>query len=91
MQIGDKIIWTGSLDTDAGIKEGIVTKIHKDTCWVDNYHKPEDCIYVAYTWPITAKQQLIAILIERRMLKKAFDDSIQLLYQLRNKVSRGEL
>lgn len=93
-QLGNQICWTNALDTDKDIQYGTVTKVAKcygvDCIWVDNKHKPEDCIDTSYVWPISAKQELVAALIERRMLKKAFDDSLMLIFQLRNRVTRGE-
>jgi hypothetical protein len=75
------------------VKEGTITArragrdIFESTVWIDGFHKPEDCIYEMYCWPIEAKEELVAIHIERKMLKKAFEESMILIYRLRNKFS----
>ena len=92
MKIGDRIIWTLSVESPDSIREGVVTKYKPQTelVWVNGDHQPEDCIYVGYTWPASAKEQLHAILTERARLKKQFDDSMSLVYQLRNRITRGQ-
>lgn len=87
MEIGDKIIWCADY-VKGPICSGIVTKISgKDLVWVDNYHKSEDCIYQHWCWPAAAEEELKAIIEHRARLKKQFDQSIELVYQLRNKYS----
>jgi hypothetical protein len=92
MKEGDKIVWnTSSYDSPESVVTGTVTKVSgKDLCWVNNQHRPEDCIYQAYTYPAEYKDELIAILTERQKLRKAYDDSLKLLFELRNKVTRGD-
>lgn len=87
--IGDKIILAFDLDTPI-LKGGTITKLGKEFCWINNEHKAEDCIYLSYCWPASVKEELLGILTQRQMLKKQFDDSMSLIYQLRNAVSRGE-
>lgn len=89
--IGKKVVWTMSMDSPKDLQEGTVTKVGGEIAWVDGHHKAEDCVYKAYLWPAEVKKELIAILIERAMLKKAYDDSIGLIYELRNKVTREDL
>ena len=88
LEIGDEIVWTGNLDDPDSLRCGIITKVSKDYCWVDKHHKPEDCIYQSLCWPAEFEGELRAILEERARLKKAFDDSMKLIYQLRNKITR---
>jgi hypothetical protein len=89
MKIGDKIIWGDNPDD---LREGTVSKMSGSgitaLCFVDKQHKPEDCIYQAYTWPAKYKEELIIALKERLRLKKQYDDSIKLLLDLRNKIVR---
>ena len=89
MKIGDKVIWG---DKTQELRQGTVTKMGGSgitaLCFVDNHHKPEDCIYQCYTWPAEYKDELIAALTERERLKKTYDDSIKLLLELRNKITR---
>jgi len=88
LEIGDEIVWTGNFDDPDSLRRGIITKVSKDFCWVDKYHKPEDCIYQSLCWPGEFEGELRAILEERAQLKKAYDDSMKLIYQLRNKITR---
>lgn len=44
-----------------------------------------------FCWPVEAEDELRSILTERARLKKAFDDSMSLVYQLSNKIARGEV
>lgn len=90
MEIGDLIIWTADFVNASSIRSGTVSKMRGDECWVDQYHKPEDCIYKAWCWPAAYKERLVAAISERARLKAAFDDSMKLIYELRNCVARGE-
>lgn len=89
--IGDKVVWVDH--SCEFIFEGTVTKVslHKDpmerTVWVDKHHKPEDRIYEMYCWPAAAKEELLAVFAERKRLKEVYDNSMSLIYQLRNKYS----
>ncbi len=91
---GDPIIWFSNLDSADGIRRGTITKIRVDQgmtlLFTDLNHAPEDCLYAAYAWPARVEAELVAILEERARLKKAFDDSMKLVYELRNAVTRGE-
>jgi hypothetical protein len=88
-KIGDEIVW-GDIDKVSSLREGTITKIGIDFCWVDNYHKSEDCIYQAYCWPKKYKEELENIITKRVALKKAYDDSMALIYELRNKIVREQ-
>jgi len=92
--IGDRICWTGDFTNPGDIRSGTITKVAKVAnqgfVWVDNHHKPEDCIFTSWCWPLSAQDDLKAVVTERQRLKKAFDDSMKLVYELRNRVARGE-
>jgi hypothetical protein len=47
-------------------------------------------LHRAYLFPVQADNILTQILKERARLKKAYDDSMALVYQLRNAVTRGD-
>lgn len=85
--VGDKIVaifdWTDSTHT----KEGVITKISGDICFIDGCFKSEDCLYLAYCWPIAYKQRILDIIQQRQVLKKAYDDSMGLVYKLRNEIT----
>lgn len=52
-KLGQQIIWNGNdnITLKLVIKGGKVTKIGKDTVWIDNQHKTEDQIYAAFCYP----------------------------------------
>lgn len=89
MKVGDEIIWCHNYE-EGPVRKGTVTKVSgSDFVYVDGHHKAEDCIYQCYCWPAAAEEELKAIIAQRAVLKKAFDDSMSLVYQLRNKHSRA--
>lgn len=92
LKVGDPIVWCVNDLVDPKIRSGTITKIspRETWCWVDGHHKAEDCVAYEYVFPASAKDELIKILEERRALKKAYDDSIGLIYKLRNRVALGE-
>jgi hypothetical protein len=89
IKIGDRVLWG-----EETLREGTVTKRRIDGgcpyIWVDSQHAPEDCISTAYVWPVSAKSKLIAVRAKRAELKAAYDDSAKLIYELRNKIAKGE-
>ena len=91
MKVGDEIIWC--CDYQKGhVHKGTVTKVSgTDVVYVDGFHKAEDYICQYYCWPAEAEEELKAIIAQRAVLKKAFDDSMVLVYQLRNKYSKAKL
>lgn len=89
-KLGDGVVWTAAMNKPE-ISEGVITRLQKDLCWVDNKHKPEDCLYLDFMWPAHVKGALMEVLVERARLQKQLDDSMKLVYELRNKVARGEL
>jgi phosphatidylinositol kinase/protein kinase (PI-3 family) len=88
MKVGDKILFTSDMDSPSSITEATITKVHKETIECGG---KENQYYKAFAWPLSAKEELVKILQKRQELKKALDDSMSLVYALRNKVSRGEL
>ena len=86
VEIGDKVIWASDLSRPE-LEEGTVTKVQGDaTCWIG-----EDCVYTDYLWPARVKLQLLEILEHRQQLLKAYTDSMSLIYELNNQISRGEI
>ena len=95
LTLGDRICWiNGASENPADVKEGMITKITlmpgiDQLCWVDKQHKSEDCIMVAFVYPARVKDAYIEILKQRAILKAAYNDSMKLIYQLRNDVING--
>ena len=90
--IGTKIIFRGNNNQTLApiIKEGIITKIHKDLAWIDNAHKMEDCLYTAFLYPDTEESR--AFLMEGIELtlrhKKEEDAYMKKTYQFNNELIR---
>lgn len=82
---GDKIIVATSLDRLSDLHEETITKVSKDTVQCGS---SENQYYTAFTWPVAYKSQLEEIVQKRAELKKAFDDSMGLVYELKNKIAR---
>jgi hypothetical protein len=87
---GDRVVWTNNLDDPSTLKEGTVSSTRKEggseLVMIDG-----EIYYSDFMWPARVKEDLLAILVKRQVLKKAYDDSMKLIYQLSNKISRGEL
>lgn len=91
VQVGKKVVWCHDMADPSTLQEGTVTRVGGEIAWVDGHHRPEDCIYKAYLWPAEVKDELLDIIKERARLKKAYDDSMGLIYQLGNKVTRENM
>jgi hypothetical protein len=95
-KVNDEIIWAGDLNSgSAAIRSGTITKLRVNNdntlLFVDGQHQLEDCIFAQYCWPARIREQLASILDERLRLKKEYDDSMKLVFELRNQVIRGEV
>lgn len=90
IKIGDEIFYSANSVDISTIRTGIVTKMRSDNLggyiFTDNQHKPEDCIYDSYCFPIKYLDEFKEIVEKRAKLKKEFEDSMSLIYQLNNKV-----
>ena len=52
-KIGTEIIYRDTDGINTIIKSGTITRIGKDTVWLNNKHKPEDQVYSAFLYPNT--------------------------------------
>ena len=86
MEVGDAIIWCSNYEVGP-IRKGVVSKAAPNFVWVDGNHKCDDSIYKDFCWPAAAEEELKAIIEHCTRLKKQFDESMALVYQLRNKYS----
>lgn len=53
-KIGQQVIFIGNNNNDVTkqeLKGGKITRVGKDTVWLDNQHKAEDQMYAAFLWP----------------------------------------
>lgn len=85
---GQPIVWATSLDDPASIRRGTVVKINGE--FIQYGSRAEDSVYAAYVFPARVEQDLAEILETRQQLKKAYDDSMKLIYELINAIGRGE-
>lgn len=87
-QVNQPIIWATNMDDPSSIRRGTVVKISGD--FIQYGAKAEDSVHSAYVLPARVEADLIEILAKRQALKKAYDDSMKLIYELVNAITRGE-
>ena len=75
------------------IKEGLITKVGRDTVWLDGAHKPEDQVYAAFLYPDTpeCREFLQAQIDLRAKIKKMEDEFMVYTYQFNNELVRKGL
>ena len=77
-----KCLYVADLDDPTTIRE-VDADIHKNGTATLNGDK-ENVVFVAYLFPLEARQALITICMTRQRLKAEYDKSMGLVYQLRN-------
>lgn len=77
-----KMLFVDNFDNPESIEE--IDVFTRDDFYWDNRYS------VAHVFPLSAKAEVLAICVERNRLRKEYDDSVSLIFELRNKVSRGE-
>lgn len=88
MSPGDKILVPRDLEHVQPIPEYTVKRVVGDTVYCEG---EGNAFYVAFTWPARARKELEQIIQTRAELRKKLDDSMGLVYELKNKIQRGEL
>jgi hypothetical protein len=75
------------------IKSGTITKVGRDTVWLDNAHKPEDQVFAAFLYPDTpeCRQFLQAQIDLRAKIRKMEDEFMAYTYQFNNELVRKGL
>lgn len=97
MAVGTKIVWQRHANDDVTkrvIVRGTITRVGRDTYYVDNCHKPEDQVYAAYCLPETDESVAVlqAFVDEEARHQAAERELMGRLYELRNKyVREGKL
>lgn len=87
MKLGDKVIYCNDLSDPRAMRRGTLERISKEGSF-RVFHISGTPVYEAQCWPLSADAELTAILVERERLKKQFDDSIRLIYELQAKLAR---
>lgn len=85
MKVGDKVLLARDLDDPTSIVEKTVTKVGSDTVQCGS---AEETYFKAFLWPVKYRDELVAVVTERQRLKKAHTDSMKLVFELKNKISR---
>lgn len=88
MKPGDQIIWATDLDKPQSLRHGTVVKVSGE--YLQYGPKVEDSVHVGFVFPARVESDLVAIITKRQRLRKAYDDSMKLIYELRNAVTRGD-
>ena len=91
-KLGVKVIWSGNHNTTLVplIKEGTITRVGKETVWLDHQHKAEDQVYASFLWPDTPECRafLEESLAKRKEYKAWEDDYMKRTFELNNKLIR---
>jgi hypothetical protein len=88
-KVGQNIIYSNSTDDGIrSIKTGKVTKVGKDTVWLDGKTKAEDQVYAAFLWPdIEETRTFLQEWCDKTNEYKTWEDDWQKrMYQLNNKL-----
>lgn len=97
MAVGTKIVWSRHDNEDVTkmvIVRGTITKVGRDTYYVDNHHKAEDQIYAAFCLPETDESvALLQDMVDEQARHKAYEQTnLKRFFELRNKyVREGKL
>jgi hypothetical protein len=95
-KVGDKVLVVHDWSDSSQNAEGTVIKWRpeREECRlqttlgnkepVDSWHN------TAYVFPLSARMDILTVQNQRAQLKRAFDDSMKLVYEVCNKRSRGE-
>ncbi len=83
MKPGDKVLICADMTGDTAPYEKTITKVGTETVQCGSN---EETYYKFACWPIACKAELEQVLAQRAILKKAYDDSMSLVYELRNKL-----
>jgi hypothetical protein len=84
-KVGDEVVWFHDLSNPSTMQQGTVTKLDREWAWINDY-----LIHQGFIFPVRVKDELTEIVKTRQQLKKAWEDSIRLVYQLSNAIIRGD-
>ena len=88
--LNTSIIWLGNNNEtfQSEIKTGVVTKIGRDTIWVNHQHKAEDQIYAAFCYPdiVMCREYLNRIIEIKARHKKEEDELMKETFKLNNEL-----
>jgi hypothetical protein len=87
-EVNQPIIWATNMDDPATIRRATIVKVSGE--FIQYGPTMADSVHVAFVFPARVEADLIEVLTKRQQLKKAYDDSMKLIYELRNAITRGE-
>jgi hypothetical protein len=95
-KVGQKVIFTGHDNDDISktvIKSGTVSKVGRDTVWLEGRYKAEDQVYSAFLYPDIpeCRQLLEGIVSMGERHKKEGDEMTSAVYKMNNDLIRRGL
>lgn len=85
----NKVIVCTDFENTSSIRTGILISQNELTSDIKFDNEVVACFYNYAIYPIKYFDELVEVVTYRQQLKKTFDDSIKLVYKLRNKISTG--
>lgn len=89
--VGEEILMAGDMDDPKSIRKLKVIGIGKPEGGMTTIQTTQGIYFSAFCWPVRVEAELRQILEQRATLKKALDDSMKLVYDLSNRITRGEV
>lgn len=93
-----KFLVVGDYEDPSAIRELTFVNVTKDffvgqdeRTAIEDPRNPNQKFMREFCWPPQAREELEEILRERQKLRKQLDDSMGLVYQLNNKIARGDI
>lgn len=83
---GDLILVASDMSNPASLREYTVVSVSRDEVKTN-----AGIFYASFCFPARVKPQLVEFMTEQARLKKLAEDHFTNLYELRNKIIRGEL
>lgn len=82
---GDEVIWFDDLDRPDTFHHGTVEKVNAEWAQIDG-----ELRHMGFLFPSRVREELVEIVRHKAALRKAWLDSMKLVYELNNAITRGE-
>lgn len=82
---GDEVIWFDDLDRPDTFHHGTIEKLDKEWAWIAGEPRHQ-----GFLFPSRVREEFLEIVRHRAELRKAWMDSMKLIYELNNAIIRGE-
>jgi hypothetical protein len=95
-KIDQQVIFLGNNNNDVSkqeIKGGKITRVGRDTVWLDHQHRPEDQVFAVYLWPDNerCRLHLQATLDMQARHKQEQAEHMTMTYMLNNEMIKAGL